>query len=59
MNELGWEYKKGKERTEQQNSAKFKGFKEIVVSKWRWNKKKGEKEKSRKGSRIKKLLWMD
>lgn len=59
MNELGWNYKKGKARTEQENSKKLKGFKVKVFEKLRWNKKKGVLEKSKKGSRIKKLIWMD
>jgi hypothetical protein len=59
MNELGFEYKTKKARTEQQNSKKRKGFKEKILEKWRFNKKKGIREKSKKGSRERETTWID
>jgi hypothetical protein len=59
MNELGWEYKTKKERTEQQNSKKRRSIKLKILKKWRWNKKRSIKEHSKKGSLKEVLLWMD
>jgi len=59
INELGFSYKKGKERTAQQHSKKRKLFKFFVLPKARWNKKRGRLEKTKKGSRTKKVAWID
>lgn len=59
MNELGFEYKTKKARTEQQHSKKRKGFKEMILKKWRFNKKRGILEKSKKGSKKREITWMD
>ena len=52
-------YKKGKQRTEQEHSKKWKGFKVAVKPKLRWNKKCGILEKSKKGSRKENVVWIE
>jgi len=52
-------YKKGKARTEQQHSKKLKFVKIKVLPKLRWNKKRGVLESSKKGSRKKKVVWIE
>jgi hypothetical protein len=59
MNELGFEYKTKKTRTEQQHSKKRKFFKEKILRKWTINKKRGIFEKSKKGSKEKEVIWID
>lgn len=59
MNELGFTYKTGKDIKENQHSRKRKFFKQKVLPKGKWNKKRGVFEKTKKGSRKKKLIWID